>query len=77
MSRTLPLAAVQPKLPEIVAAMVPGEELVLTSDGEPVAIMTRPPRKSWPCQPGSARDRTFWMARDFDAPLEDFEEPME
>ena len=77
MSRTLPMAAAQPKLPEIVAAMVPGEELVLTSDGEPVAIVTRPPRKSWPCQPGSARDRTLWMAPDFDAPLEDFEESME
>jgi antitoxin (DNA-binding transcriptional repressor) of toxin-antitoxin stability system len=77
MPRTLPLAAAQSKLAEVVAGMVPGEELVLTSGGEPVAIVTRPPRKSWPSEPGTARDRSFWMAPDFDAPLEDFAEYME
>ncbi len=70
MPRTLPLAAAQPKWPEIVVGMVPGEELVLTADGEPVAIVTRPPRTSWPCQPGTAKDRSFWIAPDFDALLE-------
>jgi antitoxin (DNA-binding transcriptional repressor) of toxin-antitoxin stability system len=77
MPRTLPLSAAQPSLSEIVAGMVPGEELVLTADGEPVAIVTRPSRMSWPCQPGTAKDRSFWMAPDFDAPLEDFAEYME
>jgi hypothetical protein len=77
MSRSLPLAAAQPKLAEIVAGMTPGEELVLTTNGQPVAVVTRPPRMSWPCQPGSAKDRTLWMAPDFDAPLEDFAEYME
>jgi hypothetical protein len=32
---------------------------------------------SWPSQPGTAKDRSFWMAPDFDAPLEDFAEYME
>ncbi len=77
MPRSLPLAAAQSKLSEIVAGMVPGEELVLTADDEPVAIVTRPRRTSWPCRPGSAKDRSFWMAPDFDAPLEDFKEYME
>jgi antitoxin (DNA-binding transcriptional repressor) of toxin-antitoxin stability system len=77
MSRTLPLAAAQPKLSELVAGMVPGEELVLTADDEPVAIVVRPPRSSWPCQPGTAKDRSFWMAPDFDAPLEDFQDYMQ
>ena len=77
MPRTLPLAAVQPKLAELVAGMVPGEEVVLTTDGEPTAIVTRPARTTWPSQPGTAKDRTFWMAPDFDAPLEDFAESME
>ena len=77
MPRTLPLAAAQPKLAEIVAGMVPGEELVLTADGEPVAVVTRAARTSWPSQPGTAADRQFWMAPDFDAPLEDFKEYME
>ena len=77
MSRTLPLGEPQSKLPEIVAGLVPGEQLVLTADGEPLAYLTRAPRTSWPCEPGTARDRSFWMAPDFDAPLEDFAEYME
>lgn len=44
---------------------------------EPVAVVTRTPRTSWPSQPGTAKDRSVWMAPDFDAPLEDFAEYME
>ena len=74
MSRTLPLAAVGTPLRELIAGMVPGEELVLTDHGEPVAILMRPQsRTSWPCEPGSARDRAFWMAPDLDASVEDFD----
>ena len=77
MSHTLPLSAAQAKLADLVAGLSPGEELVLTTAGEPVAVVTRPSRTSWPCQPGSAKDRSFWMAPDFDSPLEDFAEYME
>jgi antitoxin (DNA-binding transcriptional repressor) of toxin-antitoxin stability system len=77
MSRTLPLDAAKDYLREIVEGMVPGEELVLTAHGEPLATVTRPPRTSWPCQPGSAKDTKHWMAPDFNAPLEDFKEYME
>jgi len=66
-----------PKLPELVAGISPGEELVLTTAGEPAAVVTRPSRTSWPCQPGTAKTTTSWMAPDFDAPLEDFAEYME
>ena len=34
--------------------------------------ITEPPRTSWPCQPGTAKDTRHWMAPDFDAPLEGF-----
>lgn len=77
MPRTLPLVAVQSHFCELIAGMVPGEELVLTSEGQPVAVVIRSPRTSWPSQPGTAKDRSFWMAPDFDAPLEDFAEYME
>ena len=77
MPKTFPIALVQPHLSNMVAAMVPGEELVLTENGETVALITRPPRTSWPCQPGTASERTFWMSPDFDAPLEEFAEYME
>jgi hypothetical protein len=77
MPRTLPLDAATGSLRKLLEGMVPGEELVLTSEGEAIAIVSRPQRTSWPCQPGTAKDRSFWMAPDFNAPLEDFEEYME
>jgi antitoxin (DNA-binding transcriptional repressor) of toxin-antitoxin stability system len=77
MTRTFPLVAVQAKLAEIVFGMIPGEQVILTTDGEPVAVVTRTERTSWPSVPGTAKDRSFWMAPDFDAPLEDFAEYME
>jgi len=52
--------------------MVPGEQVVLTAAGEPVAVVTRTARTTWPSRPGTADGRTLWMAPDFDAPLEDF-----
>ncbi|SIO43350.1 hypothetical protein SAMN05444166_4685 [Singulisphaera sp. GP187] len=76
MSPTLSLDAAQSHLRELLEGMVPGEELILTAEGEPIAIVTRPPRASWPCQPGSAHDTKHWMAPDFNAPLEDFKEYM-
>jgi hypothetical protein len=77
MPRTLPLDAATGSLRKLLEGMVPGEELVLTSEGEAIAIVSRPQRTSWPCQPGTAKDRSFWMAPDFDAPLDDFKEYME
>ena len=77
MPRTLPLDVAAGSLRELVDGMVPGEELVLTSQGEAIAVVSRPQRTSWPCQPGTAKDRSFWMSPDFDAPLDDFEEYME
>jgi antitoxin (DNA-binding transcriptional repressor) of toxin-antitoxin stability system len=77
MPRTLPFDAATGKLRELVEGMIPGEELVLTAEGEPLAVITRQQRASWPCEPGSAKDTRHWMAADFDAPLEDFNEYME
>ena len=59
-------------LHQLLEGMLPGEELVLTVQGEPKAIVTKPPGTNWPCQPGTAKDTKHWMAPDFDAPLEDF-----
>jgi antitoxin (DNA-binding transcriptional repressor) of toxin-antitoxin stability system len=76
-TRSLPLAAASPKLAELVAGMVAGEELVLTADGTAVAVVRKADGASWPSVPGVAKDRSLWMAPDFDAPLEDFAEYME
>lgn len=77
MSHSLPITAAGSHLPQLVAALVPGDDLILTDHGRPVAVVTPAPRTSWPCQPGTAKDRAFWMAPDFDAPLADFAEYME
>lgn len=77
MPPSLPLNIAQTNLTEILAGMIPGEELILTQGDEPVAVLTRPQRSSWPSNPGTARDTSLWMAPDFDAPLDDFADYME
>lgn len=74
---TLDLDDVQHHLPELIAGLNPGDPLVITKDGEPIATLTRNPFRQWPCKAGSARDTSHWMAPDFDAPLEEFRESME
>lgn len=74
---TVNLSDAKAHLPQIIAGLNPGEQVVIVSDGEPVATLTRPPLKEWPCKAGSAESKTHWMAADFDAPLEDFREYME
>ncbi len=64
-------------LREIIAGLNPGEQLSITQDGEPIAMLTRSRLQQWPCKAGSAKDTTHWMEPDFDAPLEDFREYME
>ncbi len=68
---------VQARLIQVVEGLTPGEPLTITRDGEPVASLLRQGKKQWPCKAGSAKNTKFWMAPDFDAPLEDFKEYME
>jgi antitoxin (DNA-binding transcriptional repressor) of toxin-antitoxin stability system len=74
--KVIPLEEAGARLPELIAGLSPGEELLIAQDGAAVAKLTRSARTSWPCQPGSAKDVPHWMAPDFDAPLEDFREYM-
>ena len=73
---TLTLDEAQARLREIVAGLQPGDEVVLTDNGRPLAKLVRAERTSWPCKAGSARDKILWIAPDFDAPLEEFKEYM-
>ena len=70
------LEEAQAQLPDLIAKLLPGEELSINQDGACVAKLVRCQRRSWPCQPGSAEHIPHWMAPDFDAPLEDFREYM-
>lgn len=74
---TVNLSDAKAHLPQIIAGLNPGEQVVIVADGELVATLTRPPLKEWPCKAGSAKEKTHWMAADFDAPLDDFKEYME
>ena len=69
---TINIEEAQAHLAQIIASLTPGEPLVITKDGEPVATLTRPSAKKWPCKAGSAKEMPHWMSPDFDAPLDDF-----
>jgi antitoxin (DNA-binding transcriptional repressor) of toxin-antitoxin stability system len=77
MMSTVSIEEASTKLPELIHSLLYGEELIITEKNQPIAILIRSPRTSWPCQPGSAKNKTHWMAEDFDAPLEDFKEHRE
>ena len=64
----------QDHLKDIIAGLNPSEELVIVQDGEPVATLARTPSKRSPCRAGCYRKAEFWMAPDFDVPLEDFKD---
>ena len=78
MMTTLDLDEAQARLREIVSALRPGDEVILTENGQPLAklVKTEPGPTSWPCKAGSAKDKILWISPDFDAPLEEFEEYM-
>ncbi|MBI2806530.1 MAG: type II toxin-antitoxin system Phd/YefM family antitoxin [Planctomycetes bacterium] len=67
----------QAKLPQLIDELTPGEEVVITKAGQPCAQVKKAGRTSWPCQAGTYRKEGFWLAPDFNAPLDDFQEYME
>jgi prevent-host-death family protein len=74
---TVTLEEAQAHLPQLIRQLQPGEEITITDRGQPLALVKKADRTSWPCQAGSYRKTEFWMAPDFDAPLDDFKEYME
>jgi prevent-host-death family protein len=75
---TVTIQEAQNRLSDLIRRLAPGDEIVITESGEPVAKLARADsRTSWPCTAGSAKGMVHWMAPDFDAPLEDFKEFME
>jgi antitoxin (DNA-binding transcriptional repressor) of toxin-antitoxin stability system len=74
---TVTIEEAQAKLLELIDGLLDGEELVITEKNQPIAKLSHSPRTSWPCQPGKSKEKSHWMAEDFDAPLEDFKEYIE
>lgn len=64
----------QLQLPDLIAAAVRGDEVIITQKDQPgVRLVPIGPIVSRP-RFGSARGKILFMADDFDAPLEDFKE---
>ena len=62
------------KLPDLIDAVLRGEEVVITKDDlSMVKLIPNPPVKNR--KPGSAKGQV-WMSEDFDEPLEDFKDYM-
>jgi antitoxin (DNA-binding transcriptional repressor) of toxin-antitoxin stability system len=76
--QTATVEDVQARLPQILDVLAPGEEVVITRDGKPVARLTGSGEKPRiPHRLGTLKGTVTYMAPDFDAPLEDFKEYME
>jgi prevent-host-death family protein len=74
---TVTIEEAKAHLGELIERLQPGEEILITDHGQPLAQVRKADRTSWPCKAGSYRRAEFWMASDFDAPLDDFKEYME
>ena len=73
--QTIPLEQAEDHLAEIVASLQPGEEVVLTDNGQPVAILrATPPTPRDPPRLGTLRGTILSIAPDFDDIPEGFEE---
>ena len=74
---TITIEEARATLVELLERLQPGEEITITAQGQPLAHVKKAERMAWPCQAGSYKKPGFWMAPDFDAPLDDFKEYME
>ena len=76
MSGTVTLEEAQAHLAELVAKLVPGEEVVITQDEQPVAkLIGQRSAGRQPRQPGSAKGTLIVLAED-EEHLEDFKDYM-
>jgi prevent-host-death family protein len=74
---TVTVEEAQAKLPELIDKLVPGEEVIITRNEQPVAKLVgqqRPIRQ--PRRPGSAKGKLVILAED-DEHLKDFKDYME
>jgi prevent-host-death family protein len=74
---TVTIEEAKANLETLIEQLQPGEEILITDHGQPLAQVKKAEQTSWACKAGSYRKDEFWMASDFDAPLDDFKEYME
>lgn len=74
---TVTLEEAQARLPELLAELQAGEEVVIVVSGQPLAQLKKTEGAASPRKAGCYKKQAFWMAEDFDAPLEEFKEYMQ
>lgn len=77
--QTISLQEAQNHLAEIIEKLAPGEEVLITRDDKPLAALraTPPPTPRKQRQLGTLRGSVLYMAPDFDAIPDGFEEYVE
>jgi antitoxin (DNA-binding transcriptional repressor) of toxin-antitoxin stability system len=77
MGSFIDIAEAQARLPELIAKLIPGEELCITQNGHTIAkLLGVPPWNPKPRVPGSAVGKLI-IHEDDDSHLADFKEYME
>lgn len=73
---SVPIQHAQTNLPDLVHQLAPGDEVIITENGRPVARIV-PPRPSGAARKlGGLKGTVLHMATDFDAPLDEFKDYM-
>jgi antitoxin (DNA-binding transcriptional repressor) of toxin-antitoxin stability system len=77
MTASITVEEAQTKLKDLIHGMVPGEEVVITENQQPVARLVSEPVKPTRPAPGLGKGSIIYMAPDFDGPIEEMKEYME
>lgn len=68
------IAEAKAQLSELTRRAIAGEEVIIARDNTPLVRLVPIQAASGPRRPGSGKGQLIWMASDFDATPEDFED---
>ena len=74
--QTVSLEIAQSSLPDLLEKVAGGEQITITQDGQPKAMLVSVPAPGRPRPQRGCLKGKIWMSPDFDAPLEEFKDYM-
>ena len=74
---TVSIDEAQASLSELIHQLTPGQEVIVTERGQPVARIVSAVTAKAERKLGTLQGTVLYMAPDFDAPLDDFKEYMQ
>ena len=72
--QTVSLEIAQSSLPDLLEKVAGGEQITITQNGQPKAILLSVPQADRPRPQRGCLKGKIWMAPNFDAPLEEFKD---